>query len=85
MPLARGEERTFSGEAARAIDAEVKLIVEREHDRARGILVERRVELEEIVRRLLAKETLDERELAEIMHTESAPRHRPTSAEPVPA
>jgi cell division protease FtsH len=53
-----GEERNFSEETARAIDAEVRAILDTQHDRALGILKERRTLLEKIVERLLVEETL---------------------------
>ncbi|MBX7185098.1 MAG: ATP-dependent zinc metalloprotease FtsH [Vicinamibacteria bacterium] len=61
-----GEERNFSEDTARAIDAEVRGILEREYARARRILEERRDALEAIARRLLDVETLDRSQLEEL-------------------
>jgi cell division protease FtsH len=60
-------ERDFSEETARAIDAEVRRIVETEHARARRLLQERRRVLEAIAAELLAHETLDRSRLEEIV------------------
>ncbi len=53
------EERTYSEETARAIDAEVRGILEAQHRRATAILTEKRETLERMTRRLLEVETLD--------------------------
>jgi len=57
------EERTYSEETARAIDAEVRAILEAQHRRATQILTERRELLERMTRRLLEVETLDRAEI----------------------
>jgi cell division protease FtsH len=57
------EERNFSEETARRIDAEVGKILEAEHARAKEILVARRGVLDAIAQRLLEKETIDREEL----------------------
>jgi cell division protease FtsH len=53
------EERTYSEETARAIDAEVRAILDAQHRRATKILTEKRDLLEKMTRRLLEVETLD--------------------------
>jgi cell division protease FtsH len=61
------EERTYSEETARAIDAEVRAILEGEHRRASRILTEKRELLERMTRRLLEVETLDRKEIETIV------------------
>ena len=58
-----GEERNFSEETARAIDAEVRAILDTQHERSLAILKERRPLLERIAERLLAEETLERADL----------------------
>jgi cell division protease FtsH len=57
------EERNFSEETAKKIDAEVGKILEAEHGRAKSILVAERAALDAIAGRLLEKETIDREEL----------------------
>ena len=61
------EERTYSEETARAIDAEVRAILEAQHRRATEILTEKRDLLERMTRRLLEVETLDRAEIERIV------------------
>jgi len=61
------EERTYSEETARAIDAEIRAILEGQHRRATGILTEKREVLERMTRRLIEIETLDRAELESIL------------------
>ena len=70
--------RPYSDETARAIDAEVRRIVEEQERRALSLLEERRAELEKIAVRLLEIETIDRDELELI----AAPRERPSSSPP---
>src|SRR5262249_18442462 len=65
VPL--GDEKNFSEDTARAIDVEVRNILEHEHGRARFILERRRALLEQIAERLLARETLSKAELEELV------------------
>lgn len=58
--------RPFSEETARAIDIEVRRIVETEEKRAQALLSERPAELETIAGRLLENETIDRDELERI-------------------
>ena len=64
QPYYGPQERSYSEETAAAIDEEVRRIVDAIFDRTVGLLGERRDTLERIARRLLEKETLDEREMA---------------------
>jgi cell division protease FtsH len=66
-PAMFGEERNFSEETARAIDGEVRSMIDAEHKRARGILTERRAVLDAIARRLLEVETLERTELEKMV------------------
>jgi cell division protease FtsH len=71
-------ERDYSEETARAIDAEVRRLVEESHARAMSILRDRRAELEAIGRELLVRETLGRAEVESL----AAPRseRRPAAA-----
>jgi len=53
-----GEERNFSEETARRIDAEVRRLIEDQHQRAREILTRRRAVLDALASRLEEKEVL---------------------------
>ncbi len=66
-PLDLGEERNFSEETARAIDVQVRTMMDSAHDRAVGILTDRRAALEQIAQALLVKETLERPELEAIL------------------
>jgi cell division protease FtsH len=61
------EERNFSEETARLIDAEVRRVLEEQYARAREILVRRRAAMQAIADRLLEVETLDRPELGELV------------------
>jgi len=61
------EDRDYSEEVARAIDEEVRDIIERNYQRARQILVANRAKMEEIVRVLMQKETLEREEFLALM------------------
>jgi cell division protease FtsH len=60
-------EQDYAEKTAAAIDDEVRAIVQRAMDRAVQILRDKRDILERSARRLLAQETLDERELRELI------------------
>ncbi len=66
-------ERDFGEETGNAIDEEVKAIVEGALARTIAILKERRDILERAARRLLEKETLEEKELAELVGPQPPP------------
>jgi len=71
-----GEERNFSEETARAIDREVRTIVDAAYLRARAVLEQKKEALEAITRRLLEVETLERAEL-EALAGLGAPRLLP--------
>jgi cell division protease FtsH len=78
------EERNYSEETARAIDAEVREILEAQHTRAREILERCHEVLERMAARLLEVETLDRSDLEEILGRSLAPAERePAPGEPV--
>ncbi len=66
-------EQDYAEETAAAIDQEVRGIVQAAMDRALGILHEKRDLLERSARRLLEKETLDEKDLAELIGPPAGP------------
>jgi cell division protease FtsH len=57
----------FSEDTARKIDAEISRLVKEAHDRARAIVTERRDQLKMIAERLLERETIDGRDVEEIV------------------
>ncbi len=62
-----GEIRDYSEEYARAIDDEVKSILQQAYDRAKSLLLQQREQMEKLVAVLLERETLDSAEFIEIM------------------
>lgn len=62
-----GESRDYSEEYAKAIDDEVKGILQSAYQRAKTILTEQRHKMEKLVEVLLERETLDSKEFVEIM------------------
>ena len=60
-------EQDYAEKTAAVIDEEVRKLVQSAIDRAVGILKDKRDILERSARRLLEKETLDERELTELI------------------
>jgi cell division protease FtsH len=81
IPPAQDEDgRRFSEQTARAIDAEVRRIVDEAHGCARGILHERRALLDAISAELLVRETLDRTDLDAI-----AARHSGTAVVSTPS
>jgi cell division protease FtsH len=74
-------ERPFSEETARVIDAEVLRIIGGSHDEAVRLLGEHRKELDALVAALLARETLDEREILQATGLPPAP---PLESRPLP-
>jgi cell division protease FtsH len=66
-------EQDYADETAAAIDQEVRGIVHAAMDRALGILREKRDVLERSARRLLEKETLDEKDLIELAGPPAGP------------
>jgi cell division protease FtsH len=62
-------EQDYGEKTATVIDDEVRQLVQSAMNRAVGILTQKRDVLERSARRLLEKETLDERELADLIGT----------------
>ncbi|AZG08447.1 ATP-dependent metallopeptidase FtsH/Yme1/Tma family protein [Pigmentiphaga sp. H8] len=69
-----GSSLPYSEETARAVDDEVQKIIHGCHDRALGLLREHRGQLDALVRALLERETLDEKEILEATGLPPAPR-----------
>jgi len=78
-----GHERNFSEEVASIIDREIKSLVEERYNFAREILLSNCDVIEEIVKVLLEKETLDEKEVDDIIERVRAERsnsdHQPAN------
>jgi cell division protease FtsH len=74
--------RQFSEETARRIDEEVQRIIDDCHDEARRLLMQHRRELDALAAALLARETLDEKEILAVTGLPPAPalETRPVSA-----
>jgi cell division protease FtsH len=62
-----------SEDTARAIDAEVRRIIQEGHDQALRLLREHRAELDALARALLERETLDQEEILEVTGLPPAP------------
>ena len=75
-----GEDRNYSEDVARQIDDEVRLIVDRCHQRATELLTTHREKLDNVVRALLEHETLNREEFLAVMAGETMPA-RPVSNE----
>ncbi len=67
-----GEERNFSEETARAVDGEIRDVLEGQETRARQALGRRRVALDRIALALLERETIEQAEL-EVMVADETP------------
>ncbi len=65
-----GDSREYSEETARAIDAEVKKLIDEKQDETRRILEAHRSEVEAIARALLKYETLDGNDVERVMRGE---------------
>jgi cell division protease FtsH len=72
LPFAN-REPDYAEETAAAIDSEVRAIVEHAMNRALAVLREKRDVLERSARRLLEKETLDEKDLIELIGPPAGP------------
>jgi cell division protease FtsH len=68
-----GSTKQHSEDTARRIDAEVARIIKESHDQARALLTKHRKQLDALVQALLARETLDEREVLEATGLPAAP------------
>jgi cell division protease FtsH len=66
-----GEERDFSEETARAVDAEIRSVVDSQQARANEVLERRRGALERIAQALLERETIERAELEAILVEEA--------------
>ncbi|OGH96060.1 MAG: cell division protein FtsH [Candidatus Melainabacteria bacterium GWA2_34_9] len=62
-----GADKNYSEEVASIIDREIKTIIEERYEFAKKLLLENRDIIEEIVKVLLERETLDEKEVDEII------------------
>ena len=62
-----GEQRNYSEDVARAIDEEVQAFVNEAHQRARQILTAKRAALDAIAKRLIEIESIDAKELNDII------------------
>jgi cell division protease FtsH len=67
------EERNYSEEVARAIDAEIRRLVDECYDRARRILLEHRPQLDALAEALLEHETLDAAAVKSLIETGRLP------------
>jgi cell division protease FtsH len=63
----------FSEQTAQRIDAEVHRIIGESHEQAKDLLVAHRAQLDALVQALLARETLDQREILEVTGLPPAP------------
>jgi cell division protease FtsH len=80
MPTAYGGPRPFSEKTAEAIDAEVMRIIGESYDEARRLLTVHRKPLDALVKALLERETLNEREILEVTGLPPAPPLEPEGA-----
>jgi cell division protease FtsH len=69
LGMERSHSRDYSEEIASAIDEEIKRMIEAAHDEAWEVLVEYRDVLDNLVLRLLDKETVSRKEVIEIFAT----------------
>jgi cell division protease FtsH len=74
LPIPMQSAKEYSDETARVIDAEVKQILERAHDKVREILASHRPALEELASLLLKKEVVERPELQAILKIRSIDR-----------
>jgi cell division protease FtsH len=68
-----GSSTPFSEETARMIDAEVHRIIDECHSEAKRLLTAHRKQLDALVQALVARETLNEREILEVTGLPPAP------------
>ncbi|MDP2605517.1 MAG: ATP-dependent zinc metalloprotease FtsH [Deltaproteobacteria bacterium] len=74
LPIPMQSAKEYSEETARVIDAEVKQILEKAHDKVKEILASHRPVLEELARLLLKKEVVERPELQAILKVRSIDR-----------
>jgi cell division protease FtsH len=65
------EHRNYSESVARTIDAEVREIVRKAHNRALAVMEKHRKALDMLAQQLMQKETLDEEEVETLLATTS--------------
>jgi cell division protease FtsH len=75
-----GEQRNYSEEVAAIIDEEIRRIVDHGYQTAKAILTAQRDKMDAVVERLKVVETLDAKELDEILATEEPVRPAATSS-----
>ena len=80
--ISMGEERNFSEETARAVDAEIRSVLESQQSRAHELLERRRGALERIAGALLERETIERAELEAILHEEGRAAGNGSGGEP---
>jgi cell division protease FtsH len=68
-----GATRPFSEETAKTIDAEVQRIIRESHEQAKRLLTEHRKQLDALAQALVARETLNEKEILEVTGLPPAP------------
>ncbi|HSV74505.1 MAG TPA: ATP-dependent zinc metalloprotease FtsH [Chthonomonadales bacterium] len=78
------EDRDYSEDVAKAIDEELRAIIDRNYQRAKQILVPRRATLDNVVELLMQRETLDRTEFLRVMDGETAHPARETVLLPPP-
>ena len=66
------EERNYSEDTARLIDAEVRSLIEEGHERARQILSARRPAFEALATTLQEREVMDRDEVERLVHEKNA-------------
>ncbi len=79
-----GTERDYGEEVATIIDREVKLIVDSQYEYAKSLLTENRDVLDAVVKVLLEKETLDDKEVIDIWDEVKAARTNGSGRRDVP-
>jgi len=77
-----GQRREVSERTAQMVDDEVKRFLDEAHERARGILTEYRVLLDQIAATLLERETIDREDLDLIIQGKALPPVTPSSPSP---
>ncbi len=78
------EERNYSEEMALEIDKEVRAIIDACYNRAKDILIENRAKMEEIVKVLLEKESIERDEFIALMEGAKSPTSVGQSTPPTP-
>jgi hypothetical protein len=69
LGLELGQQRSYSEDVARKIDAEVRRIVSEAYDRARAVLKARQAQLVQVAEALLEKEVLERKEFLQILQS----------------